>query len=263
MVSSPSAAAARDTHERLNAVLWMETAAEYWAASVAAYAAADRALDAALRDRAWTAAIEQTGNYESLPPAVILDVDETVLDNAPLQGQLVLDRRDYSQQYWEEWVRLAVGAPIPGAADFLASAAKRGVDLFFVTNRTAAEQDKTIEALVKAGLKASDANVLCTGENGWTSDKTARRAEIAKSHRILLLVGDDLNDFVSTAKLTPDQRMALATTHRRRWGLQWIMIPNPVYGSWERALYPGVSADAEILRRKRDQVRGFKGSQIK
>lgn len=256
------AQAARDTHERLNAVLWMQTAAEYWAGTVAAYAAAEQALDRALRDPSRTAAVEQTGDYQGLPPAVILDIDETVLDNSPLQAQLVLDRTDFAPRYWDEWVDLAGGKPLPGAVEFLDAAARRGVDVFFVTNRTAAEQDKTIQALAAAGIDARDANVLCTGESGWTSDKTARRAAVAATHRVLLLIGDDLNDFVATAKLTTDQRMQLASAHRQRWGREWIMIPNPVYGSWERALYPGVSGDAEILRRKRQQVRGFDARQI-
>jgi acid phosphatase len=80
---------------------------------------------------------------------------------------------------------------------------------------------------------------------------------VAKTHRILLLVGDDMNDFVSTATLTPEQRVTLARTHAVRWGQRWVLIPNPLYGSWERALYPGVTGDEAILQKKRELLKGI------
>jgi acid phosphatase len=146
---------------------------------------------------------------------------------------------------------------LPGALNFISQAAARGVKVFFITNRTAAEQVKTLKNLEALGIAASDETVLCTGENGWTSDKSDRRAEVAKTHRILLLIGDDMNDFVSIAKMNPDQRLELAKTHEARWGRTWILIPNPTYGSWERSLYPGISNDPEVLAKKRSLVKDF------
>ena len=155
-------------------------------------------------------------------------------------------------------VHTVAAEAIPGAQSFIAGAEKNGVKVFFVTNRSLSEQQDTLKNLAALGIMASDETVLCLGENGSTSDKTARRAEIAKSYRVLMLVGDDMNDFVSTAKLTPTQRMALAKTHADRWGKSWILLPNAMYGSWERALYPGVAEDEAILLRKRQQVKGFR-----
>ena len=126
------------------------------------------------------------------------------------------------------------------------------------TARAVTEQGATLKNLAALGIAASNDTVLCPGENGWTTDKTARRALVAKSYRVLLLVGDDMNDFVSTAKLTPTERLTLAKTHSDRWGKSWIMLPNPLYGSWERAVYAGLTADEEILLRKREQVKGFR-----
>jgi 5'-nucleotidase (lipoprotein e(P4) family) len=248
----------RNTHEGLNGVLWMQTAAEYWALTSAAYRNAQTALEESLRDTSWTASLEQGSGYESRPGAVILDLDETVLDNSPFQAQLVLERTFYQSAIWKAWVDEMAAGLVPGSKDFIAFAEGKGIRTFYVTNRTLDEQDKTLKNLAALGISASDATVLCVGENGWTSDKTARRAEIAKTHRILLLIGDDMNDFVSTASLLPLQRAALAQTHARFWGRAWVLLPNPLYGSWERALYPGLSEDNEILARKRSQVKGFR-----
>ena len=248
----------RDTHEGLNGVLWTQTSGEFWALASAIYNNAQVALDRAIAEKSSSAALEQVAGYESLPPAVILDLDETVLDNSPAQAQIVLERTMYQQEMWSDWVGRMAAAAIPGVQSFIAFAEKNGIKVFFVTNRAASEQDDTIENLAALGIAASDETVLCPGENGWTSDKTARRTEIARSHRILLLVGDDMNDFVSTAKLSPLERIALARKHADRWGKNWILLPNVLYGSWERALYPGLTNDDEILQRKNEQLKGFR-----
>lgn len=257
--TAPGAASAgRDTHEGLNGVLWTQTSAEFWALTTAAYNNAEARLGEALKDRTWSAALEQTAGHEALAPAVILDLDETVLDNSPAQAQITLERTVYQQDLWNAWVEKMAAPAIPGAQSFIASAEKSGVRVFYVTNRAASEQPATLKNLASLGISASDETILSTGENGWTSDKTARRAQIARSYRVLLLVGDDMNDFVATAKLTPAERSALAKKHADRWGRSWILLPNAMYGSWERALYPGLTDDAEILRRKRAQLKGFR-----
>jgi 5'-nucleotidase (lipoprotein e(P4) family) len=256
--ASTAAAGVRDAHEGLNGVLWTQTSGEFWAMASGTYNSAQIMLDRAISEKSWSAALEQTAGYENLSPAVILDLDETVLDNSPAQAQIVLERTTYQQELWVAWVGKIAAAAIPGAQSFIAFAEKKGVKVFFITNRAAAEQDDTLENLAALGIAASDQTVLCPGENGWTSDKTARRAEVARSYRVLLLVGDDMNDFVATATLSPPERVALAKKHSDRWGRNWILLPNPLYGSWERALYAGLTRDEEILQRKREQLKGFR-----
>jgi 5'-nucleotidase (lipoprotein e(P4) family) len=256
--ASGATMAGRDTHEDLNGVLWVQTSAEYWALASTTYDNAEVVLEQAKNQKSWSAALEQQPGYDNLPPAVILDLDETVLDNSSAQGQFVLDRTGYRPDAWTAWVHTVAATAIPGAQAFIARAEKDGVKVFFVTNRSLIEQPDTLKNLAALGITASDDTVLCSGENGWTSDKTARRAQIAQSYRVLLLVGDDMNDFVSTAKLTPAERIALAKQHADRWGKSWILLPNAMYGSWERALYPGVTNDDDILARKRQQVKGFR-----
>ena len=158
----------------------MQTAAEYRALASAAYRGAERTLDAAITDTSWTAALEQVAGYEQLPAAVILDLDETVLDNSPEEAQLVLDRTGHVPNTRLAWVDKAAAAAVPGAKEFIGFAESKGISVFYVTNRTTTEQAATLKNLAALGLRASDATVLCAGENGWTSDKTARRAEIAR-----------------------------------------------------------------------------------
>ena len=70
----------------------------------------------------------------------------------------------------------------------------------------------------------------------WTRDKSSRRRFVAKDYRVLLLIGDDFNDFVP-AETSLLQRTALMQRHRDQWGVSWFALPNPQYGSWTRALY--------------------------
>ena len=73
----------------------------------------------------------------------------------------------------------------------------------------------------------------------WADDKTTRRASIAARNRVLQIVGDDLRDFVTVPReATVDLRHRLSDDHRGRWGEDWFLLPNPIYGSWELALTP-------------------------
>ena len=105
----------RDTHEQLQGTLWMQTAAEYRVLARTTYREAGDAVSKALADTSWTAAVEQTADASALPPAVILDLDETVLDNSRFQGEQTLRREPYSPTLWTDWVELKKADAIPGA----------------------------------------------------------------------------------------------------------------------------------------------------
>jgi 5'-nucleotidase (lipoprotein e(P4) family) len=251
---SPSAGqAAAAAHENLNATLWMQTALEYEASTLQAFRLARLQLDAALADPAWTAALEQTADAAALPPAVIVDVDETVLDNSYYQARMVRDNTAYSSATWDPWVMEQKATAIPGAREFAQYAAGKGVTIFYVTNRTA-----NLEAATRANLASEQFplaagvdTVLTRGERPeWNaSAKGPRRAHVAATHRILLLVGDDLGDFVVDPAGTPEQRRAATAPQADWWGRRWIMLPNPTYGSWERAIL-GTGADPNAARRR-------------
>jgi 5'-nucleotidase (lipoprotein e(P4) family) len=253
--TAPAAAAVSTTptHENLNSVLWMQTAVEYEAAAAQAYRLASLQLDTALKNPSWTAALEQTGDVSKLPPAVILDIDETVLDNSYFQARLVRDRAAYSEEGWSRWVQEARATPIPGAVEFTKRAAAAGVKVFFVTNRTAAAEAPTRANLQAHGfpLAADVDTVLARGERPeWqASAKGPRRAYVAREYRILLLIGDDLGDFVVNASGTVDERRQRTAPNASWWGERWIMIPNPTYGSWERAVIGNATDSIDAKRR--------------
>lgn len=243
----------------LDGTLWVQTAVEAEGVTRQAYAVAARMLEAALADPGWTAALEQQGEFSRLPPAVILDVDETVLDNSPFEARALQRGQSFDLGRWKDWVARAEALPRPGALEFCRAAAARGVAVVFVTNREADEEDATRENLRRAGFPLDTVAdpVLAKGEKPeWGSDKGSRRAHVAATHRVLLLVGDDLGDFVSGARSDLPQRRELAQAHRDDWGTRWIVLPNPVYGSWERALTGG-SEGEEACRRKLDALRGY------
>lgn len=255
----PEAAACRDANENLNALLWMQTAVEFRIASDSAYKLARVQLERAVRDPKWSALDQK--NARRLPTAIILDVDETVLDNTPMQGELIRTNQPFSGQAWTRWTSLAQAEPIPGAVEFTQSAAKRGVTVFYVTNRDKNEEEATRANLKRLGFPLAPKvdTVLVQGEQPeWTGDKSTRRAHVAEKYRVLMLVGDDLNDFVNAYRLSTEERTALAEKHRAAWGEKWIMLPNPVYGSWERATYGWQRIpDAEMLKTKKSKVKGY------
>ncbi len=90
-------------HESLNATLWSLTAPEFYANATQAYRTASRNLDTALGDPAWTAALEQQGDYADLAPAVLLDIDQTVLDNSVYNARIVTQYGEYTQETFSQW----------------------------------------------------------------------------------------------------------------------------------------------------------------
>jgi 5'-nucleotidase (lipoprotein e(P4) family) len=246
----------RRTHENLNAVLWMQTAVEYRASAEQAYRLARMQLEPALNDRAWTAAPEQTGDPSSLPPAVVLDLDETVLDNSAFQARQVQDGSSYTEAAWMRWCEERKAGAVPGSVEFLKDAAARGITAVFISNRDAAVEPATRETLIRLGVPLDDHRdtVLMRGERPeWESgDKSGRRRAVASAYRILLLIGDDLGDFVRGARGSLVERRTRAAMHESYWGRKWIMLPNPTYGSWEQAVTAGQDrpTDAQILAAK-------------
>jgi acid phosphatase len=252
--ASPApAASVNAAHENLNAVVWVQTALEYEATALQAYRLAQLQLDAALADSSWTAALEQKGDASQLPPAVIVDVDETVLDNSYYQARMIRDNTAYSEATWGPWVMEARATAIPGAREFAQYAAKKGVTIFYVTNRMADLEEATRKNLAAEGFPLSTGvdTVLTRGERKeWSaSAKGPRRAHVATTHRIVLLIGDDLGDFVVDASGTPEERRARTAAQEDWWGRRWIMLPNPTYGSWERAIV-GSEQDHIAARRR-------------
>jgi len=129
------------------------------------------------------------------------------------------------------------------------------VKAVFITNRSARHKAATAANLAKRGIP--HAEILAQGERpDWTSDKARRRAEVARRYRVVLLIGDQLGDFMSAAEATPEARLGAAEKFRAYWGERWIVLPNPMYGGWEQTI-AGQGDDAEKLQKKFKALQGF------
>jgi len=236
-----AAAPATPADDNLNAVLWVQRSAEYQAAAETLYRAATARLDAALKDPTWDALVpeERANAARGLPPAVVMDIDETVLDNSPYQARLVRDGAEYNEVTWDAWVR----EPVPGVVEFARAAQAKGITLIYISNRAEHLIEPTLANLRAVGLPVKDDSVFlglgtfvpdCEQEG---SEKLCRRQFAGRSYRVLMQFGDQLGDFAQILANTPEARAELQARHRGWFGERWWMLPNPTYGSWEPALF--------------------------
>ena len=243
-------------HEKLHSVLWMRQSAEYHASTAQAYRTATESLKQALADPdKWPSAVEAQGPHGGKQLAVIVDVDETVLDNSPAEvANIKADRRAFDVEAWKQWEAKAEARAIDGARNFLQFAASHGVAVFYVTNRFDEEAVRANLTKQQFPVDASEDVVRLQGEcagGDRSHDNECRRQDIAAKNHVALLVCDDLGDFFSVQGLTVYQRLERGRAHAPRWGREWIVIPNPTYGSWERAMYDPVNDDGGTILRKK------------
>jgi len=241
-------------HPTLQGTLWVQNAAEYDALGLQAYQLAESQLETAIMDSSWTASVVQsTREVLDLPPAVILDIDETVLDNSPFQARMIKQNSSFDPLEWRKWALEGNADAVAGAVKFTQAAAKKGVSVFYVSNRDAETEEATRRNMKQLGFPLTDDmdTVLLNGEQeNWNSNKINRRAVIEKEYRVIMLFGDDLNDFLPAKNITEDQRDQLVSNHADHWGKKWFVFPNPTYGSWEQALFnfeSGLSAEEREL----------------
>jgi acid phosphatase len=223
-----------ESHEMLNATLWQQSSAEYESIALQLYQLARGNLDQALTDPHWNAMPEYPAGHEDLPPAIILDLDETVLDNTGYEVRIIKRLGQYSAESFTDWCHAVKAAAVPGVLDFLEYASKRGVAVFYYSARPESLRACTARNLRALQLPLADASHLLLNDGRSKSDY---RAMIAEEHRILLLVGDNLEDFVEGSRSAPPVRRTLANNHAQRWGREWILFPNPIYGHWEASCY--------------------------
>jgi len=244
-VASATVASTR-ANDNLNAVAWMQNSVEFRLLAGQTWRAALAQLDRAIKTPNWDALAREDRPVPlaaALPTAVIVDIDETVLDNSPYQARLVRDDREFNDADWERWVDERAARPVPGALEFAKAAHARGVTIFYVSNRNAAQAVPTLANLRAAGFPvASDGQYLGLGLQvpdcvAKGSDKGCRRQLVGRTHRVLLQVGDQVGDLVSIASNTPSGREAAVRPYLGWVGERWFMIPNPSYGSWEGAMF--------------------------
>lgn len=228
-----------DTQYQAGATLFMQKAAEYRALTYQAYNLARWQLDADF-DKKNVKKLPKTERKK--PRAIMIDIDETVLDNSPGQASQVKYRTAFNSKDWNSWVMMQKAKAIPGSVDFLNYANSKGVKVFFVSNREESQKQATIDNLKSVGLKdVSGENVLLRqldSENKPISTKEPRRQIILQKHRIVMFIGDNLDDHSDIfERKSIVERFAETDKSKDLFGKYYIMLPNAMYGTWENAIY--------------------------
>ncbi|HUQ33125.1 MAG TPA: 5'-nucleotidase, lipoprotein e(P4) family [Pyrinomonadaceae bacterium] len=211
------------------AILWTQTSGEVRALAYQAFNLARMMLDRDL----------QSNRRSRMRRAVVVDADETVLDNSRYQATLQKNRQNYDSRTWTEWVKRVEAEAVPGAVEFLRYAASRGVRVFYITNRNLVEREATAENLKKLGFPNVSDQTLLVRTDAKTSSKEPRRQSVSSKYRIVLLMGDNLNDFaeVFEQSKTVADRLAAVERNKAEFGKRFIVLPNAMYGDWESAIY--------------------------
>ncbi|HEX6915397.1 MAG TPA: 5'-nucleotidase, lipoprotein e(P4) family [Chitinophagaceae bacterium] len=204
--------------------VFQQRAAEYRALCYQAYNIAYLRLDMAL------------ASPHDKPLAIITDIDETVLDNSIYAARQALQGKDYESASWAAYTAEASADTVPGAFHFLRYASSQGVQIFYVTNRAANEKDGTLKNLIRFNFPDADEKHLLLKQE--SSGKEPRRHQVMEQFDVPLLLGDNLSDFSFIFDKQPvAERNAATNSVAAEFGNRFIMLPNPVYGDWESALF--------------------------
>ena len=231
---------------RLGANIYLQTSGEYRACCQMIYrSAADRL----------TAIVAEQPKSEK-PLAVVLDLDETVFDNSAFQTFLYRNNLEYTDELWSLYERDHARdvTLIPGAKAFLEKVHELGVTPVLLSNRLQLNQAGSLAALEHLGIKVGDpAKELFLKVSATESNKTARREQVAGMYNVVMFIGDNLRDFSEAefaAKKPPQgaglewyveeirRRQTEADKAAEHWGRDWFILPNPVYGEWDKLVGP-------------------------
>jgi 5'-nucleotidase (lipoprotein e(P4) family) len=187
--------------------------------------------------------------------AVIVDIDETVLDNSPYQAQCILKNINYPED-WDKWCNMAKADALPGAVDFLNYVKEKKAVVFYVTNRRENLRAGTLKNLADKGFPYADNDHLMMKTDSTNKEKYRNR--IAKTCEIALLMGDNLADFTSVFGTKPNtERNRLADSLKNVFGNRFILLPNAMYGDWENAFYPKDSKNINKDSLRKTFLKGF------
>jgi 5'-nucleotidase (lipoprotein e(P4) family) len=245
-VPSPTpAAVAVPADDALNATLWTQRAVEHDLIYQEVYHVAEQKLVAALADPTWDALPheERVGSPANLPPAVIADVDETLLNTSAYETELIRTGQEYNDFTWGKWCHQETARALPGAVEFARFAVAHGVTVFYITNRTVDLTGTTIANLRKVGFPVPDdkfvlgLGTVVPGCEMFGSEKGCRRRLVGRDYRVLMQFGDQIGDFVDVIANTPTDRANSIAPYSHWFGERWFMLPNTIYGSWEPACF--------------------------
>ncbi len=257
--------ASTPANDNLNAVAWTQNAVEHDLVYLQTWRVAQGKLLEAMNDPSWDALVpaDRVTPLDHLPPAVIVDVDETVLDNSPYQARLVRSGGTYNATDWAAWCREERARAMPGAVAFAQFAARHGITLVYLSNRDSALDTVTLANLRKVGFPVDGSHAFMglgmtvEGCQQVGSAKGCRRQAVSRNYRVLMQVGDQLGDFVDAPQATLASYHDTAEKYLPWIGTRWFVLPNPTYGAWESAMTRGAPADtpAQQRQRKLDSLR--------
>ncbi|WP_442596529.1 5'-nucleotidase, lipoprotein e(P4) family [Neobacillus sp. D3-1R] len=211
-------------NQNMMSVLWFQTSGEAKALYYQGYNIGKMRLDEYLSQK-----------KKGKKPAVVLDIDETILDNSPFFANAILTGKGNTNDFFN-WFNQANDQALPGAVEFLQYADSKGVDIFYISNRHYTQTGATIRNLQLVGApQANTEHVLL--KQPMEKGKETRRQQVAKTHEIVLLFGDNLGDFQGFDQLPPAERVKAVDRYKEEFGKKFIVFPNPMYGDWEDALY--------------------------
>ena len=239
---------------------WLYGAGEGAAASIQTYHAfRDHVLSAARKRPTDSVILAEGASPDSpafvpcgkKPLAVVLDVDETVIQNLGYEYALAKSGKESdgaALNRWQKEPRTQVGA-MPGAVEALNAVRARGVTVIYNTNRDDEDAAATAAAIVNAGLPPGviKETLFHRGDADGQSGKDGRRWYIAERFCVVAMAGDQLGDFSDAFNhrgIGVQERRALAGSGAiaSLWGNGWFLLSNPAYGPGLRGgideLYP-------------------------
>lgn len=230
----------------LNAVAWFQQSAESKACYLQAFNLAKNQLLLNIKN-----------SSTNLPKAVIVDIDETMLDNSPFEGYLIKNDLEFSKDLWNQWVQLSAAEALPGAKDFSLFAQQNNVDVFYISNRSVDNLHPTLMNLQQKGFAFADSSHVLL--KSTTSDKSERRAIVAENFEIILLIGDNLRDFDEIFKQREtDFGKNLVSDNANLFGTKYIILPNPMYGEWKKTYRSdNDTSSIQEFDRMRDMIIGY------
>ncbi|OOG48475.1 HAD family acid phosphatase [Rhodanobacter sp. C01] len=257
----PPVAAGVAANDNLNAVAWSQTAIEHDLIYLQTYRDAESRLLAALHDKQWDALdkADRTTPIKGLKPAVILDIDETALDNSPYQARVIRSGGEFNEADWAAWCKEQQARALPGAVEFTRFAADHGIAVIYISNRAKDLDQVTLANLNKVGFPVSGPQAflglgtVLDGCEQVGTEKGCRRQLIARHYRVLMQFGDQIGDFVDVLANTADGRRKAVADYLPWIGTRWFVLPNPTYGSWEPALFNN-DWSAPVQQRRQEKI---------
>lgn len=192
------------------------------------------------------------------PQVVVVDIDETMLDNSPFQAQEVIENRDFSSDFWFDWTKLGRASAVPGAVEFSKYCESLGIEIMYISNRKTNELEATLHNLDSLGFAYARQQNMYFKET--ESSKKARRQKVSENYDIIMLIGDNLNDFSEVFENRGDDwGVALVNQYSEEFGRRFIILPNPMYGEWEQSMYKSYSkTPAEKQQIRLNTLDGFR-----